>query len=240
MESDSQKVKVWDLPLRLFHWILVVSVAVALLSAEEGSPLNSWHVLSGWVVAILIGFRLVWGFIGGEHSRFSDFIRPSRVGDHVAQLVRGHSEPSLGHNPLGAVAVVVLLALAALTVWSGAFGGEAAEDLHEIAGWSLLALVGVHVLAVVFMSLLDKENLVRAMITGSKPADRHPGATDARRPTLLAVVIGFAVIIGAAYGIRRYDPDAFTLRSAESFEHRAGAGSNGISAKAESDSHEED
>lgn len=240
MENSRREVKVWDLSLRLFHWTLVAAVALALISAEEGSPLNQWHVLSGWVVTILIAFRLIWGFIGGEHSRFADFIKPSLITSHISGLVRRHSEPSLGHNPLGAMAVLVLLGLAALTVWSGAFGGESAEELHEIAGWSLLAMVGVHVLAVIIMSLLEKENLVRAMITGSKPADRHPGATDARGPGPLAVLLALAVMIGVAYWIRQYDPDAFTLRSAESFEHRASAGNNGIAGETASESQAED
>lgn len=240
MEIDRRDVKVWDLPLRLFHWTLVVSVAVALLSAEEGSPLNSWHVMSGWIVAILIAFRLVWGFIGGEHSRFSDFIRPSRVAEHVAGLVRGRSKPSLGHNPVGAIAVVILLVLAALTVWSGAFGGEAAEDLHEVAGWSLLALVAVHVLAVVIMSLLERENLVLAMITGKKPAGRHPGVADARRPGLLAVLVAIIVVAGTTYWIVQYDPGAFTPRSSESYEQRATSAAHGSAAGESDEEHERD
>jgi cytochrome b len=132
MEALIERVKVWDLPLRLFHWVLVIAIAVAFLSSEEDSALNDWHVLSGWVAAVLIVFRLVWGFIGGEHSRFSDFIRPSRIAHHLSGLARGEREPSLGHNPLGGVAVVVLLALTAVTLWTGAFGGEAAEELHEV------------------------------------------------------------------------------------------------------------
>lgn len=75
MDTRIERTKVWDLPLRLFHWVLVIDIAVALLSSEEDSALNEWHVLSGWVAAILIVFRLVWGFIGGGQSRFSDFVR---------------------------------------------------------------------------------------------------------------------------------------------------------------------
>jgi cytochrome b len=223
MTADARRVKVWDLPLRLFHWTLVVAIAVAFLSSEEDSALNDWHVLSGWVAAVLILFRLAWGFVGGEHSRFTDFIRPSHVAAHVSGLVRGQREPSLGHNPLGAIAVVILLALTAVTVWTGAFGGEAAEELHETIAWTLLAMVAIHVIAVVAMSLVERENLVRAMITGDKPAVRHPGARDARAPGTAALVAGAAVLAAAAYFILQYDPDAFTLRSAEAFEHRADA-----------------
>lgn len=220
MSDMSERVKVWDWPLRLFHWTLVVAIALAFLSAEEESALNDWHVLSGWVAAVLVVFRLVWGFLGGEHSRFSDFIRPSRIGHHVAGLLGGRREPSLGHNPLGALAVLVMLALTAITVWSGAFGGEAAEELHEVVGWTLLAMVVLHIVAVIAMSVIERENLVRAMITGDKPAARHPGAVDARRPEPLALLAAAAVVAAAAYAVLQYDRDAFTPRSAESYEHR--------------------
>lgn len=221
MNEQTGRLKVWDLPLRLFHWALVVVIAVAFLSSEEDSPLNDWHVLSGWVAALLIMFRLAWGFIGGQHSRFADFIRPSHVPQHLASLARGEREPSLGHNPLGAIAVVLLLALTAVTVWTGAFGGEAGEELHELIAWMLLGMVALHVVAVVIMSLLERENLVRAMITGNKPAERHPGAVDARPPAVAAWILGAIVVAGTSYAIVQYDPDAFSLRSAESFEHRA-------------------
>ena len=220
MYHEHDRVKVWDLPLRLFHWTLVLAIALALLSSEEGSGLNNWHVLSGWVAGLLIVFRLIWGVVGGEHSRFSDFIRPSRIGRHVSGLVGGRREPSLGHNPLGAVAVVVLLALVAGTVWTGAFGGEAAEEFHEVLGWTLLAMVVIHVLAVIVMSRLERENLVRAMVTGSKLFMRHPGARDAKPPTLFGLAITTVVVAGAVYAVLQFDPEAFTLRSAESFEHR--------------------
>ena len=85
-------------------------------------------------------FRLVWGFVGGEHSRSSDSIRPSRIGHHIAGLFRGVAERTLGHNPLGGISVIILLALVCGTVWTGAFGGEGAEDLHELIAWTLLAL----------------------------------------------------------------------------------------------------
>jgi len=215
---------VWDLPLRLFHWTLVIAIAVAFLSSEESSAINEWHVLSGWVAATLIVFRLVWGFVGGEHSRFSDFIRPSRIAHHVSSLARGARKPSLGHNPLSGLAVAVLLALTAATVWTGAFGGEEAEDLHEIIAWLLLAMVAVHVVAVIVMSMLERENLVRAMITGNKPAARHPGAVDARAPGAVAWTLGAITVGAVAYAIVQYDPDAFALRSVETFEHRAESG----------------
>ena len=223
MGDSGREVRVWDWQLRLFHWLLVGTIAIAFLSAEEDSPLNHWHVLSGWLAGILIVFRLVWGFVGGEHSRFSDFVRPSRISDHLYALRHGSRDATLGHNPLGAVSVLVLLALIAATVWTGAFGGPAAKDLHELVGWTLLAMVGLHIVAVIAMSLLQRENLLRAMVTGNKPAARHPGATGAKPPSALGIFVAALVLVVAVYAVLQYDPQAFTLRSADSFEHRAGA-----------------
>ena len=214
----SARIRVWDLPLRLFHWLLVIAIALAFLSAEEDSALNRWHVLSGWAAAILIAFRLVWGLVGGEHSRFAAFVRPSGLGRHLGELVRGRPEPTLGHNPLGAVSVLLLLGLAAAVILTGIM---LLEDAHELLGWILLALVAVHVAAVVLMSLLTRESLVAAMISGTKPADRHPGAADARRPGPVALLVAAAVTAAAVFAVRAYDPFAFTLRSAEAYEHRA-------------------
>jgi cytochrome b len=73
----TRKIRVWDLPLRLFHWFLVAAIALAFLSSEEGSPLSDWHIASGWIAMVLIVFRIFWGLVGGEHSRWSDFVRPS-------------------------------------------------------------------------------------------------------------------------------------------------------------------
>jgi len=231
MATGTERVKVWDLPVRLFHWTLVIAIALAFVSAEEDSALNQWHVLSGWVAGILVIFRIAWGYVGGEHSRFSDFIRPSRIGSHLSGLLRGRSEPALGHNPLGGLSVLILLTLTAVTVWSGAFGGEGAEDLHEIVGGTLLAMVGVHVAAVIVMSLLERENLARAMVTGDKPLARHPGATDARRPSMAGLAVAAVVLAGTVYAVLLYDPQAFTLRSAEAYEYRPDPAAGNADAK---------
>lgn len=213
---QSARIRVWDLPLRLFHWLLVIAIALAFLSSEEDSVLNQWHIFSGWVASILIVFRIAWGFVGGEHSRFGDFVRPSDIGRHIGEVLRGRPECTLGHNALGALSVLLLLTLVAVTVWTGII---LMEDLHEVLAWTLLALVAVHVAAVVLMSLLTRESLVTAMITGTKPAARHAGADHAKRPGVTGLIVAAAVVAGTIYAIRTYDPLAFTLRSAEDYEH---------------------
>lgn len=233
--NEARRIRVWDLPLRLFHWSLVAAIAVALLSAEEDSALNQWHVMAGWIAAVLIVFRIAWGFFGGEHSRFANFVRPTELGQHIRDLMRGQPEPTVGHNALGALSVLALLSLVALTVWTGV---GLMEDLHELLGWTLLALVAVHIAAVIAMSLLTRENLVAAMITGTKPAALHPDASDAKRPGWVVLAAALLVIAGTVYAIVWFDPLAFTPRSAESFEHRM-AGRQGQTIDDGRDRHDE-
>jgi cytochrome b len=199
-------IKTWDWGVRLFHWLLVASIAVAFLSSEEGSALSPWHVPAGWVAAILIAFRLLWGFVGGEHARFVNLIRPSRMAGHVKGLFAGRVHASLGHNPLGGIAVIVLLALVAATTLTGITGGEGG---HEAIAYILLAMIALHVVAVVAMSFLTRDNLIGAMITGRKKTTHFPNAQDAAPPARVAVPIAALVVAGSAYGATRIDPLAF-------------------------------
>jgi cytochrome b len=238
--TNDRRIRVWDLPLRLFHWILVAAIAVAFLSSEEESALNAYHMLSGWVAAMLVAFRIVWGLVGGEHARFASFVKPSALGRHVRELLRGRPALTVGHNALGALSVILLLAFVAATVWTGATLGEGAdEELHEVIAWSLLALVAVHVLAVLLMSLLTREDLISAMISGRKAVRLHPDARDARRPGLIGLALATAAVAGTVVAIRAFDPDAFTLRSTESFEHRQ-AGDSSMRDEAIEGEHAED
>ncbi|WP_395651722.1 cytochrome b/b6 domain-containing protein [Brevundimonas sp.] len=200
-------IKTWDWGTRLFHWLLVAAIAVAFLSSEEGSALSPWHVPAGWVAAILIAFRLVWGFVGGEHARFVNLIRPSRMAGHVRGLFAGRVHASLGHNPLGGIAVIVLLALVAATTFTGITGGE---DGHEAIAYMLLATIALHVVAVVAMSFLTRDNLIGAMITGRKKTTHFPNAQDAAPPARVAIPLAVLVVAGSAYAATRVDPLAFT------------------------------
>lgn len=206
-------VKVWDLPLRLFHWLLAGTILLAFISAEEGSGLSQWHVASGWIAAILIGFRLLWGIIGGEHARFANFIKPGKLAQHVSGLLRGRVEPSLGHNPLGGMATLVLLAAVASVVWTGTAllgGGDRGEELHEGIANGLLVLIGLHIAGVIIMSRLSRDNLVKAMMTGRKARERHPDAADAVPAPGLAIPVAALAIVAGTYGAMQADPQAFT------------------------------
>jgi len=213
-------IKTWDLGVRLFHWLLVASVALAFFSSEEESALSAWHIPAGWVAAVLIAFRLIWGIVGGEHARFVNLIRPSRMAAHVSGLFAGRVHASLGHNPLGGIAVLGLLGLTAATVFAGVTGRE---ESHEVIAWTLLAMVALHVAAVIAMSFLSRDNLIGAMITGRKKTTHFPDAQDAAPPLRLAVPLAVLVVAGSAWAATRIDPAAFTPGA----RAEAGEGSGG-------------
>jgi cytochrome b len=171
----SLTIKVWDRPVRLFHWSLAGSVALCWLTADE---LQSLHEFAGYAAAGLIGLRVILGLTGTHYARFSQFIRsPERTLSYARDMLR-HREPRyLGHNPLGAVMVVVLIALVggiALTGWmqttDAYWGIEWVEDTHEALAELLLVAIALHVAGVLHASLRHHENLVLSMISGRKRA----------------------------------------------------------------------
>jgi cytochrome b len=224
-DAAPRLIRVWDPGVRIFHWLLVASIALAFLSSEEESAFSVWHIPIGWAAALLIVFRLVWGFVGGEHARFASFIRPTQIAPHIGHLLSGKVAPTIGHNPLGALAVVGLLGLTAATVFTGISGSEGG---HEAISYALLGFVAVHIFAVLLMSFLAKDNLILAMVTGKKRTDRHPAAMDAAPPARLAIPVAVIAVGVAAYGATRVDPQAFTPHAgAEAGEsgEREGGGS---------------
>lgn len=192
--------RVWDLPVRVFHGLMILCFAGAWLTGDS----ERWrllHVTLGLTMAGLVVFRLLWGVVGTRHARFADFVRgPRTVLAYLKSLVAGRPQHHDGHNPAGGWAVLGLLALTALTTgagwaaYQGWGGGDAFEEVHEFAAHALLLLVAVHVVGVVVSSWLHRENLVRAMVTGRKPgAAAEPDVPRWRAvaAVLLAMVLGF-------------------------------------------------
>ena len=186
------RVLVWDVPVRVVHWLLVLSFATAYATSES----DRWrlvHVTAGYTMAGLVAFRLVWGLLGTRHARFAAFVRgPRAVSAYLHSLVNGTPEHHVGHNPAGALAIVALLTLTALAAGTGwavftERGPEALEEVHEIIGNFMLLVVLAHVAGVVVSSRLHHENLVRAMFTGTKAG----GPTEAihRRWRLLGALV---------------------------------------------------
>jgi len=189
-ETKSETVMVWDPLVRIFHWSLVTGFAVAYLSGEiEVLLLHAW---SGYLVGGLVLFRLLWGFIGTRHARFGDFLfSPATVRAYSVDLLRGQARRYLGHNPLGAMMVFALLLMLAASTLTGLavyateegagplaellrgtprWLSEALEEVHEFFSQLTLLLVGLHIAGVAVSSVLHRENLVRAMVTGRKRA----------------------------------------------------------------------
>lgn len=196
--SRAERILVWDLPVRVFHWLLVASFAGAYLTAES----ESWrlvHVVLGYTVAALIAFRLFWGFAGSRYARFAEFVKgPSAVVAYAKSLLARRPAHYVGHNPAGAVAIVALLVLGALVTLSGyatynELAGEWLEEVHEALANAMLAIVFVHIAGVVIGSIAHRENLVRAMITGRKRGSLSEGIRSPRAGfvlVLLAIVTG--------------------------------------------------
>ena len=199
--TDTRRARVWDLPVRVFHWALAGSFAGAYLLAES----ERWrhvHVMLGYTVLGLIAFRLMWGLIGTRYARFKSFaFSPLAALRHLRDEAAGRGRAYLGHNPAGSWAVYGLLLLGAATAITGYLtfneigAGETLEEVHEVLAGAWLALVVLHVLGVIFSSVMQGESLVRAMWTGYKKT----GAAEGPQPrpyrglgvALAAAILGF-------------------------------------------------
>jgi cytochrome b len=172
-------VPVWDILVRAFHWGFAACFAGAWLTAES-ERFRNVHVVLGYTMLGLIAFRVFWGLVGPKHARFSGFVRgPAAILRYLRSLLTDRPERHLGHNPAGAIAIVLLLALGLASIASGwmvynDLGGEWLEESHEFLAGAMLAVVGVHLAGVAVASWLHRENLAGAMLTGRKslPDDR--------------------------------------------------------------------
>jgi cytochrome b len=200
------RVRVWDLPTRLFHWLLVICV-VALVATGKAEA-TEWHARLGYTVLALLLFRLVWGFIGGYWSRFRSFLYPP--GSVAAYLGgRAHPDHLVGHNPLGAASVFTMLLVLLAQAGAGLFTddeagftgplnrfvstarGLALTSYHRQVGqWLVYALVALHIAAIVFYERRKRQALVRPMITGDKEVGHEaPSARDDVRTRTVAAAV---------------------------------------------------
>lgn len=168
-------VQVWDPFVRIFHWSLVGLFVIAFVTGDE----TEWlHLTAGYAIAALVLLRIIWGFVGPRHARFSDFVRtPREVTGYVHRAMRLRAPRYLGHNPAGGAMIIALLAMlvgisaTGFMMTTDAFwGAQWVEDLHEGLVYVTLGLIALHVAGVVFASIEHGENLVKAMITGRKRA----------------------------------------------------------------------
>jgi len=196
--SVKTSILVWDAPVRVFHWLLVLSFAGAYLTAES----ERWrlvHVTLGYTLAGLLAFRLLWGVAGTRHARFTNFVRgPAAVMQYMRTMLSGAPAHFTGHNPAGAVAIVLMLAagvVIGVTGWAtyNEVGGEWLSELHEGAANFMLAVVVVHIAGVVLASRLHRENLARSMVTGRKLGALEEGIRGTWWPLALALVLAVLV-----------------------------------------------
>lgn len=206
---------VWDLPVRLTHWLLVLAVAGSWATHYAGIEWFEWHRRLGYLVLVLVGFRIVWGFAGTRHARFASFLRGPRA---ILDYLRGGSRP-VGHNPLGALGVIALLGVLLVQAGTGLFANDEIMSMGPFYGWiapelsnrisswhrlnsdAVLVLIGVHVAAVAWHVLARREPLLGAMFTGRKPSGAVPAGEAIRgsRPLrALAIVAALAIALAVA------------------------------------------
>ncbi len=213
-------IRVWDLPTRLFHWLLVTTVIGSVVTAQIGGSAMVWHFRCGFTIATLLLFRLVWGFIGGRWSRFAAFIYSPAT---IMRYLRGAGRPehTVGHNPLGAASVFAMLAVLIAQVSTGVISDDEiaavgpfakfvsnatvslATGYHKGYGKTLLiALVVLHIAAIGFYFFSRRDNLVKPMINGDKPhAGKLPSSRDDAASRLAAAVVFAACATLVAWGV---------------------------------------
>ncbi len=191
-DKNDRKIRVWDLPVRLFHWALVVLLAVSYFTARAGGEWMKFHFWSGYTIFALVLFRIAWGFVGSTTARFTDFVKgPSAAIAHLRDLLGRGRPREAGHNPVGGAMVVALLLAVLLQVVAGLFSAdtdtgmvngplalvvadkwvERATAFHRFWINVLLWMVALHVLAAIVYLAWKRQNLIGAMITGRKPLD---------------------------------------------------------------------
>lgn len=208
---------VWDLPVRLFHWLLVLAVAGSWVTHKLGPEAFAWHKWCGYTTLVLVFFRIVWGFVGPRHARFASFVRgPAIVGAYARSLFGRQSERHAGHNPLGALVVIFFLVLLAAQGVAGLFANDeilsagplygyvddstsdVISSVHRQLSNVLWVAIGVHLVAVLFYWLVKRDNLIVPMISGRKRGDwlRAEDEIAGSRPwlALLVTALGAALL----------------------------------------------
>lgn len=224
--SRSFIVRVWDLPTRLFHWVLALTIVASIVSAHLGGNAMPWHFRFGYVVFALLLFRLCWGLVGGRWSRFVNFIyAPATLQRYMRGAHRPDEHLEVGHSPLGSLSVFALLFFLVVQVATGlvaddeiaytgplnrfvsnAVAGRASHWHADVGQWVLIALIALHVLAIVFYLWHKRSNLVPSMLHGDKalsyaaPASVDSGSTRSLAALLLvacAAVVAWVVSLDA-------------------------------------------
>jgi cytochrome b len=217
-------IRVWDLPIRVFHWLLVICIVGSLVTINLGDFAIQWHAYFGYSILVLLIFRIVWGFIGSTHARFSTFF-PTKAG--ILDYLSGKSPRVLGHNPIGALSVFALLFVLCVQAFTGlfvddevTFQGPLAKyvpnflvslfsEIHEGNQVVIYTLITIHIAAILFYKKIKGEDLIKPMLSGDKEIDPSEEASyspaDLGRPskdgfiqrTLALILLSvIAVVVG--------------------------------------------
>jgi cytochrome b len=211
---------VWDLPLRLFHWLFALSIVASYVTAKLGFDWMQYHFYLGYFMIGLLIFRVVWGFIGPRHARFSSFLaRPSVAWSYAQHLFDRNSTPSVGHNPIGGLMVIFMLLLLVVQVSTGLFATDAViwtgpyypsvkqstasllSTIHSVNVNIILGAVGLHILAIIYYHTFKKQSLVPSMFSGYKPATLVPADHAIQSSQLFKAVIVCAIAACLVYAL---------------------------------------
>jgi cytochrome b len=212
-ERPPRSVLVWDFPTRLFHWLLVIFVIISFITGNIGGNAMQYHEWSGFAILTLLWFRMVWGFVGSRESRFLTFIRgPSAVIRYAMSITRKDSTHYIGHNPLGGWSIIAMLLALLVQAGTGLFANDdivtegplfdwvskATSDwltrIHKLNQEVIIALVSIHILAVLFYFFFKRENLVKPMFTGVKQWNEVQPEPATDRPWVAALIGGLAAL----------------------------------------------
>jgi cytochrome b len=218
-DEKKSKIHVWDLPVRLFHWALVVLMVVSYFTARAGGDWMKFHFWSGYSILTLLLFRIAWGFVGSTTARFAHFIKgPAAALAHLREFITGRPR-DVGHNPLGGAMVIVLIIAVLLQVLAGLFSADTdlgtvngplanliadkwvdrATDFHKFWINVLFVLVGLHVLAAILFLAWKRQNLIGAMFTGRKRLeDVVPAGAPAPKLRFASGRLAFSLLLVAA------------------------------------------
>jgi len=219
--TDQNKKLIWDLPVRIFHWSLVILIPYSWYSIEITNDLEN-HFLSGFCVLALVIFRIIWGFAGPKYARFSSFIySPRNIIAYAKTLFTKQRSDHAGHNPLGGLSVMVLLLLLATQVGTGLFATDGdyffgplndyipwdtsiiLTDIHVININILLGFIGLHIVSVLFYLFFKKENLITAMVTGRKIDKKNSIEAIKNSKLIIAIILIFFIAAGV-YSLVEY------------------------------------
>jgi cytochrome b len=208
--SGTAKIKVWDAPVRIFHWTFVVLILAAWFTGEWRGERFPIHAYIGYAAGIVLFFRVIWGFVGSSYARFSDFVySPGKTLKYALEVMKAAPSRYVGHNPLGGWMIMLMIVVIGVTIVSGILGpiDHDMEEIHEFLGENIiLILVGLHILGVIVDSIMTKENLARAMVTGEKPAELYEGSPKnytggGAKRALVVLLVALVVGIGGAIAI---------------------------------------